>query len=121
MLPTACHGQFRDGITLCTLGSLHRVFPFRDRVHEFHRMLRYGYVIFYKASKVADEGLFPSLNCIGNRAYPYEINWPKTVFFGDPYQLPPNTESELPDPYYYIKLLSFLLRMAICSRLEFPE
>lgn len=30
MLPATCHVQLKEGITLCTLGSVYRAFPFRD-------------------------------------------------------------------------------------------
>lgn len=72
MLPAAFHGQLRDGLTLFTLGSVYRAFPFRDKEKEWERMGRYHYVIVEEAAQVAGEDLFLILNCIVYSAYPHD-------------------------------------------------
>lgn len=41
MLPTTCHGHFRDGMWLCTLCYLYWAFPFSDRKQEWKILRQY--------------------------------------------------------------------------------
>lgn len=65
-------------------------------------------MIVEEVSQLADDYLCPMLNFIAYSAFPHDINWSKTVFCVEPYQLPPSNGIQCPDPYYYDKWLSFL-------------
>lgn len=65
-----------------------------------------------KGSQVYDDDLFPMFHFIAYNVYPHDINWPETVFCGDPYQLPPIIGSQRTGPYYYSKWFSFLELLA---------
>lgn len=53
MLPSTRHGQLRDRVTQCMLGSVHRYFLFHDREKECELMRQYDYGLDDEASQVA--------------------------------------------------------------------
>ena len=111
LIPPELRRANAEGITLCTLGSVYRAFPFRDRLDEWTFRRPYQYVFVHEASQVSDSDLFPLFDNIAFLSTPYEERWPRISFLGDPYQLPPNTRAQRPQCYYYTKKLSFLERM----------
>lgn len=82
-----------------TLCSMYPTIQFSDMVKDWKRMRWYDYGIVDDASKVADEYLFPILYCTSYNAFTHEINWPKSVFCGSPYELEPDNGSQLSGMY----------------------
>lgn len=56
--------MFRNGITLCTLGSIYQSFRIRYAEDNLRQMITYQYFLVDEGSQVSDADLFPLLNSI---------------------------------------------------------
>ena len=110
LIPNDCRALL-GGITLCTLGSVYRAFPFRRDARAWRSMVPYQYVIVDEVSQISDSELFILMNSLACSSNPYETAWPRMCNVGDPYQLHPTAICNRPPCYAYTKQLSFLERM----------
>lgn len=94
MLRATYHGQFRDRVTLCTMGSVYHNFPSHHRDDDWQIMKSVRLCDVEEASQVSDDYFFPMLNCIEYSVYPKERNWLNTVFCSEPSKLLPNIGNE---------------------------